>query len=55
MFTESGIFLHPCHIDAVAPTGRRSLHYVWFQGRTEPLEFNLSQEDLAILDTFFTD
>lgn len=55
MFTESGIFLHPCHIDAVAPTGNRRLHYVWFQGRAEPLEFNLTDEDLDFLGTFFTD
>jgi len=49
MFTESGIFLHVCHIDAVAPTGTRRLHYVWFNNRQEPLEFSLTEADLAQL------
>lgn len=46
MFTESGIFLHVCHIDAVTPTGTRNLHDVWFNGRDFPIQVSMTQADL---------
>ena len=55
MFTESGIFLHVCHIDAVTPTGTRRLHNVWFTGRDFPLEISLTEADLDILESYFVD
>lgn len=54
MFTESGVFLHVCNIDAVAPTGTRMLHFVWFNGRKEPIEFSLTQADLQKLYEIMT-
>ena len=49
MLTESGIFLHVCHIDAITPTGTRRLHNVWFNGRDYPLEISMSEKDLEEL------
>lgn len=55
MFTESGIFLHVCHIDAVTPTGTRRLYNVWFTGRDFPLEVSLTEADLDNLELYFLD